>query len=151
MRRPAEKRPREPEDHPDDSEDHQPPAKKGPSPKNRAGSDQQLEPDMKEYTDQMEVLEAELQKDKPKSKRLRKAMNDTFAGRRQWIQDSCPPVSDILAKFSLLKKSKYVSMVIMHSLKFTFVATCVYISFDVTCWQFLITRSSTMPKNNWMN
>lgn len=106
MRRPAEKRVRETSDQNDDMPS--PKRTRSATPK-RAGSDLQVEPDMSQYADLMATLENELQKENPKGKRVRRAMKDTFAGRRKWIQDSCPPVSDIIDKFPLLKESKYVS------------------------------------------
>ena len=60
--------------------------------------------------EEMKQLEAELQKKKPDSKFVKKAMDATFLERRMWIQEECPSVKEILLKYPVFKKSKYVSV-----------------------------------------
>ena len=59
---------------------------------------------------EMKQLETELQKKKPDSKFVKKAMDATFLERRMWIQEECPSVKEILLKYPVFKKSKYVSV-----------------------------------------
>lgn len=57
----------------------------------------------------LEKLEAELKKKNPDKKYIKKAMETTFLQRRKWIQEECPSVKEILSKYPLFRKSKYVS------------------------------------------
>ena len=59
---------------------------------------------------EMNQLEAELQKANPDKKFVKKAMDTTFLQRRSWIQNECPSVKEILFKYPIFKKSKYVSV-----------------------------------------
>ena len=103
MRRPAEKRPR----NPSDFKENTPPQKRHQTTPQSAGSDLHPEADINEYDESVKQLECELQKETPKQKIVRRAMRNTFAGRHKWIQESCPPVHDVLTKFPLLKSSDY--------------------------------------------
>ena len=67
---------------------------------------------MDEYSLGVEKLNSKLQKGKPKRKRLRKTMKETFPGRRKWIREICLSIQDILSNFPLLKKSEYVSLIL---------------------------------------
>lgn len=58
---------------------------------------------------ELQKLEAELQKKSPDKKFVKKAMDTTFPQRRRWIQEECPSVQDILFKYPIFKNSKYVS------------------------------------------
>ena len=69
--------------------------------------------DAEAYTQDVEALALEMQKEKPKRKTLRTLMASTFAGRRQWLTTDRPVVRDIIAKFPLLKTPKYVSICII--------------------------------------
>ena len=57
----------------------------------------------------LEKLETELQKKNPNKSFVKKAMDTTFLQRRKWIEEECPPVQEILIKYPIFKKSKYVS------------------------------------------
>ena len=59
---------------------------------------------------EMNQLEAELQKANPDKKFVKKAMETTFLQCRSWIQNECPSVKEILFKYPIFKKSKYVSV-----------------------------------------
>ena len=59
---------------------------------------------------ELNQLEAELQKANPDKKYIKKAMDTTFLQHRSWIQAECPSVNEILMKYPLFKKSKYVSV-----------------------------------------
>ena len=73
---------------------------------------------------ELEKLEAELQKPKPDKKFVKKAMGTTFVQRRWWIQEDCPSVQQILLKYPIFKKSKYVSVANI---------TCIFSSIVCTC------------------
>lgn len=57
---------------------------------------------------ELKKLEAELQKKDPDKKFVKKALETTFLQRRRWIQEECPSVQEILSKYPIFKKSKYV-------------------------------------------
>ena len=59
---------------------------------------------------EMNQLEAELQKANPDKEFVEKAMDTTFLQRRSWIQVESPSVNEILIKYPIFKKSKYVSV-----------------------------------------
>ena len=60
--------------------------------------------------EEMERLEAELQKKNPDKKFVKKALESTFPQRRNWIEEDCPLVGEILQKYPVFKKSRYVCM-----------------------------------------
>ena len=110
MRRPprGEKRPRErdPED-----EDQQP------ARRTRGGRIALTTDESAVYEENITNLNAELQKHKPKSKRIKSLMGATHNGRRAWIENDQPSVQAVLEKFILLKKPKHVG----HS---SYIVTC---------------------------
>jgi len=55
----------------------------------------------------MERLKAKLQKENPDKKFVKKALESTFPQRRNWIED-CPREEEILKKYPVFKKSRYV-------------------------------------------
>lgn len=61
------------------------------------------------YEVESEELCAELGKERPKKKIVRKLMKSTFLGRRQWITTDQPIVTEVLKKFPCLSQSRYVS------------------------------------------
>ena len=61
-----------------------------------------------DYTGNLMLIHKELEKEKPCKKEIRSLMLKTFAGRREWIQNECPPVSEILNLFPSLSSAKYV-------------------------------------------
>ena len=62
-----------------------------------------------DYDENLSLLQGELVKEKPKSKKVRKLMKTTFGGRRLWILTDRPAVAEVLNVFPTLKKMKYVS------------------------------------------
>lgn len=65
--------------------------------------------------EEMERLEAELQKESPDKKFVKKALESTFPQRRNWIEEDCPLVGEILQKYPIFKKSRYVcSYTVQH-------------------------------------
>lgn len=86
---------------------------------------------------EMDELEAELQKIKPDKKFVKKAMGTTFTQRRWWIQEECPSVQQILLKYPVFKKSKYVSVASYYITQYSFVhlatvCNCMYM-YTYTC------------------
>ena len=67
------------------------------------------EEQMQEYGEKTERLAQECDKEKPKKKRVRRLMEATHLGRRAWVENDLPRVSEILEKFSPLKQPKHVS------------------------------------------
>ena len=76
------------------------------------------------YDDDLQKLKEESDKPKPSTKVLKELMKSTFegiyyfqscycilysAGRRKWILEYSPSVSDIIAVFPVLKRSRHVS------------------------------------------
>lgn len=59
---------------------------------------------------EMKQLEAELKKTNPDKKFIKKAMDTTFLQRRKWVQEECPTAQEVLLKYPIFKKSKYVSL-----------------------------------------
>ena len=59
-----------------------------------------------DYTGNLMLIHKELEKDKPCKKEIRSLMLKTFADRREWIQNECPPVSEILNLFPSLSSAK---------------------------------------------
>ena len=57
----------------------------------------------------MEKLKAELAKSNPRSGAISSLMNETQSGRRQWIKEDNPAVSEVLSMFPPLAEEKYVS------------------------------------------
>ena len=55
-------------------------------------------------------LQKEWAKSKPKQKTVRKFFNATLKQRHMWIQDTCPIVSDILERYPMLKKPRWVGV-----------------------------------------
>ena len=58
--------------------------------------------------EEMERLETELKKKNPDKKFVKKALESTFPQRRNWIEEDCPLVGEILQKYPIFKKSRYV-------------------------------------------
>jgi len=63
-----------------------------------------------EEVEDMEKLEQTLQEDRPNRRYVKQAMKTTYRARRKWILEDCPPVSDALRRFPVLKTTKYVSI-----------------------------------------
>ena len=59
----------------------------------------------------MEELENVLQEEKPEKRYVKKAIKNTYQARRKWILEKCPPVSEVLQKFPVLKRTKQVSII----------------------------------------
>lgn len=60
---------------------------------------------------ELKKLEAELQKNDPDKKFVKKALETTFLQRRRWIQEECPSVQEILSKYPIFKNlNMYVSV-----------------------------------------
>lgn len=62
-----------------------------------------------DYTENLMLMHKELEKEKPCKKEIKSLMLKTYAGRREWIQNECPPVSEILNLFPSLSSARYVS------------------------------------------
>ena len=81
-----------------------------PSAKRKCTEHYQLEPSDNELAS-MEELENALQEDTPDKKYVKKAMKSTYQARRKWILEKCPPITEVLQKFPVLKKTKQVSII----------------------------------------
>ena len=83
-----------------------------PSAKRKCTNHCNLDPSDDEVGD-MEKLEQTLQEDRPNRKYVKQAMKTTYRARRKWILEDCPPVSETLRRFPILKTTKYVR--ILHA------------------------------------
>lgn len=68
------------------------------------------EVDSDKYTEYIEKLRNEHEKEEPRRKTVRSLMKKTFSGRQQWIQQDCPTVEEILGTFPSIQKPKMVSV-----------------------------------------
>ena len=66
------------------------------------------------YEDKLRKLSEELEKDTPRNKKIKSLMRATFDGRRQWVLQDAPGVSEVLQVFPPLKKSSRVSHPCFH-------------------------------------
>ena len=57
-------------------------------------------------------LKEELQKNKPKSKTVKRLMDVTFSRRHWWITHDLPHVSEVVEKFPLFRHERWVSVII---------------------------------------
>ena len=80
-----------------------------PSAKRKYTDHNQLDPSNNELAN-MEELESILQEENPDKKYVKRAMKNTYRARRKWLLEKCPPVSEILEKFPVLKCTKHVSI-----------------------------------------
>ena len=71
------------------------------------------------------LLLKELEKDKPCKKDVRSLLFHTFDGRRAWIDNECPPVNDILKRFSPFNSAKYVSL--KQQYNFSVLLLCLFV------------------------
>ena len=65
--------------------------------------------EIKSYEEKAERLAQECAKEKPKKKRVKRLMESTHLGRRAWVENELPRVSEVLQKFPPLKQPKHVS------------------------------------------
>ena len=79
------------------------------APKRARGKVIMSEEQMQEYGENTERLAQECDKEKPKKKRVRHLMEATHLGRRAWVENDLPRVSEVLEKFPPLKQPKHVS------------------------------------------
>ena len=66
----------------------------------------------------LELLQTEMAKSKPRRDVQKQLMVRTFPQRRQWILDEAKSVKDIISTFPLLKKGSYVSTLILSQVSF---------------------------------
>ena len=84
-----------------------------PLPKRQCSAEERDEEcDEETYKESITKINEELEKEKPKRKKLKALMSSTFAGRRHWITTNRPLVPEIIQTFPLLKTPKYVSQCI---------------------------------------
>ena len=84
-----------------------------PIPKRQCSAEERDEEcDEETYKESITKINEELEKEKPKRKKLKALMSSTFAGRRHWITTNRPLVPEIIQTFPLLKTPKYVSQCI---------------------------------------
>lgn len=65
-------------------------------------------------------LSHEWAKPKPKRKIVRQCLSATLKDRQEWIQESCPVVCDVLEKYPMLKKGRWVSVKSLHACMISF-------------------------------
>ena len=70
--------------------------------------------EIQEYEEKTERLAQECAKEKPKKKRVKRLMEATHVGRRAWVENELPSVSEVLEKFPPLKQPKHVSHLFIH-------------------------------------
>ena len=66
------------------------------------------------YLRNLDFMDKELKENRPSVTKLKELMSRTFPGRRSWIVGSAISAKDIWSKFSLLKKSNYVSTLAVY-------------------------------------
>ena len=81
------------------------PVSDNPSKKKKINDVNATEEEEEAYQQNVIALIAEYKKEMPNKKTLRKLMEDTFASRRQWIQNESPKVEEIFASFPPLSQS----------------------------------------------
>ena len=61
------------------------------------------------HEEQKKALQEELQKPKPSKSKVKKLMEETSAGRMQWMDQELPMVEEILSEYPPLRSGKMVS------------------------------------------
>ncbi len=61
----------------------------------------------------LKLLDIELKKQNPSKKVVKKLMESSFCGRRRWIKQTCPALTEILAQFPPLKQMIHVSVILL--------------------------------------
>ena len=64
----------------------------------------------------LDLLQEELDKNKPITGNVKNLMTRTFLNRREWILNSTVPVSEIVTKYPCFKKVSYVSYATLDTL-----------------------------------
>ena len=80
----------------------------------RGGKVIMTDEEIQEYEEKTERLAQECAKEKPKKKRVKRLMEATHVGRRAWVENELPSVSEVLEKFPPLKQPKHVSHLFIH-------------------------------------
>ena len=75
----------------------------------RGGKVIMTDEEVNDYEERSERLAQEYAKEKPKKKRVKRLMEATHLGRRAWVENELPRVSEVLEKFPPLKQPKHVS------------------------------------------
>lgn len=63
-----------------------------------------------EIAAQISLLRQEMQKSKPKSKVIRKLLDETETERRTWISENGPCICDVIIRYPPLKHQRWVSI-----------------------------------------
>jgi len=84
---------------------------KVPTPKKARGQEVTIKTTWEDtsYQEEVKELEEECKKEKPRRKKLRKLMQATYIGRRDWIIHDKPTVDRIVEIFPPMKKPTHVS------------------------------------------
>lgn len=113
----------QPLNEPIQEEPSEPPKKKRKTNSNSTSVDNDDPPsylEESEYTSAIEELCLEMALPKPRPKKIKQHLLNTFSNRRRWITESFPPVSEVLNKYPCFREQRWVSFSNVYTWKYDY-------------------------------